>query len=58
MEENSENIRNYGIDNFRVLAMFLVTMLHVISHGGISAATNSNIMSTKYFGVVLLEIIV
>ena len=35
--------RNYGIDLLRLVAMFMVVVLHVLGHGGIlNAATGIN----------------
>ena len=40
--------RNYGIDLFRMLAMFMVAILHVLGQGGILGNTPPRIASILY----------
>lgn len=37
-KENEVKPRNYGIDFFRLVSMFMVVILHVIGHGGVGAS--------------------
>lgn len=36
------NSRNYGIDLLRIVAMFLVVILHILGQGGVLKAVESN----------------
>lgn len=50
----SEHTRNYGIDLFRLFAMWLIIILHILGQGGIIAET-SNQLNRSYLVVMLLE---
>lgn len=44
--------RNYGIDLFRFISMFMVVVLHVLGHGGV---LESNIAGFKLYALYYLE---
>lgn len=48
-----KNIRNYGIDLLRILAMYMVVVLHVLGHGGILEACER--FSLNYYIAWFLE---
>ena len=52
---NKIDERNYGIDLLRILAMFMIVMLHVLGRGGI--LENATIFSAHYKIAWLLEVI-
>ena len=47
--------RHYGIDLLKIIAMLMVVMLHVMRHGGITAALAKNSHSISYGGEQLLN---
>ena len=47
--------RNEGIDLLRIVAMLLITMLHVIRHGGM--LDGLSLFSSQYFVVWILYIL-
>jgi surface polysaccharide O-acyltransferase-like enzyme len=52
--------RNYGIDLLRIISMFLIVVLHILSHGGALAATKTGIGYSigwlfEFFGVPALN---
>ena len=49
--------RNVGIDLFRVVASFMITMAHVLDHGGIITTVESQGLTCTRYIVSLLEIV-
>ncbi len=52
-EQKISNARNYGVDALRLLAMFFVTILHTLGHGGVLRNTTGIANYSAY----LIEII-
>lgn len=50
---NKPQERNYGIDLFRMLSMYMVLILHLLYHGGI--LTSAEPLSANYWAAWLLE---
>ena len=50
-----QKTRNYGIDLFKIFAMFMVTVYHVIGHGGVLRGVEGKTFS--YEAVTLLRIL-
>lgn len=46
--------RNYGIDLLRCVSMFLVVVLHCLSHGGVMQ--NVSTLSLNYLSVCLMNV--
>lgn len=51
----ADSARNYGVDLLRLVAMFFVTILHVLGQGGVLSA--SDFLSANYVLAWLMEII-
>lgn len=52
-----ENKRNYGIDIARLLAMFMVILLHNLSNGGILQFNNTSLSNMEFWFVENLAIV-
>ena len=47
--------RNYGIDSLRIISMIMITMLHIIGHGGILDSEKA--FSAKYEIIWFIELL-